>query len=52
MRESVLDDAVFACYDCGKHCNGHEVELSETKLVRCIDCLRAKQWSDSLRGMV
>lgn len=51
MRESVLDDAVFACYDCGKHCNGHEVELSETKLVRCIDCLRVTEWSASLLKM-
>jgi len=50
MRESVLDDAVFACYDCGKHCNGHEVEMSKSRLIRCVDCLGIKNWSDSLRG--
>jgi len=51
MRKSVLDDKVFACYDCGKRCSGHEIEMSETKLIRCSECLKGREWSASLLGM-
>jgi DNA-directed RNA polymerase subunit RPC12/RpoP len=47
-----LDDEVFACRDCGKQCSGHEIEMSESKHIRCIKCLNAKQWQTSVRKMV